>query len=657
MINLKKATVIIFIIFSLYISVLAEINFTVSPETGFIDKIYIEGTEAALFDSHSIVIAGETLKLSETEKSENTVYVKMVSDNFEMLTKYTLSDDKILIDSSVKNTSDSKKLVKLSDVFDYNSFFPLISTSKLIDKPGLVHQTEDGALIYYSDEIFRTFNAMNKAVLMAKYTNLDSQSSFDYKRTIYAGKILNSVLKKYMDENSVEYKTYSSTLTFRNGRSTKNTKVYLTDFNGNVYNYLKITENDGEFNFYYPDGQYYFIPYTGYQHYENFNFVSENEIDLPENYIVYEPFLTNVTESSITLNIRTAVTSTVKVYLIENTGKIKIYKSEDRDFHEIKLNRLQPGTKYTYKFAIYSDYDDKTFSSEIYSFKTKPITTEKFNFLVYGDTQIYDSVHTAVVKRIKSDIEKKNEDISFILRTGDFTEKGEEEETYTEAFISTKPLATEIPYYTVLGNHEHNNINYYKAFDLPQGGGDYNKRWYSFSYGNAHFVMLDSNVTETNTLYNQQLQWLENDLKNNQDKKYIFVAFHHPFWTSSQEYGAMEENLPAGHFNTKNWLPLFIKYNVDVVFNGHIHAYERYTKDGINFITSGGGGAMLNVNHGAQALPWRVKDFLGILSYVEVNIEENEAKITVHGIMERIDPKNQYDFRNTDIILDEITIH
>ncbi|WP_129408154.1 hypothetical protein [Marinitoga lauensis] len=58
---------------------------------------------------------------------------------------------------------------------------------------------------------------------------------------------------------------------------------------------------------------------------------------------------------------------------------------------------------------------------------------------------------------------------------------------------------------------------------MPQGGGDYNKRWYSFSYGIYHFIVLDSIVSLNSKLFKEETQWLMNDLE--KIKKNIVLFF------------------------------------------------------------------------------------------------------------------------------------
>ena len=79
----------------------------------------------------------------------------------------------------------------------------------------------------------------------------------------------------------------------------------------------------------------------------------------------------------------------------------------------------------------------------------------------------------------------------------------------------------------------------------------------------------------------EQYRWLEDDLANT-NKTWKFVFFHLPPY-SCGPWGPQPQ-VQALH-------PLFVRYGVDIVFNGHEHNYQRFPVDGVNYIITGGGGA------------------------------------------------------------------
>lgn len=106
-------------------------------------------------------------------------------------------------------------------------------------------------------------------------------------------------------------------------------------------------------------------------------------------------------------------------------------------------------------------------------------------------------------------------------------------------------------------------------------------RWYRWSAGEADFFALDSNRPTDP----QQRAWLQGALA--QSRARVKVAyFHHPPFTA----GSVHEGAAA----VRNlWVPMFERYGVQLVLAGHNHVYERYRIDGIDYVTTGGGGQVL----------------------------------------------------------------
>src|SRR5262249_48333037 len=134
-------------------------------------------------------------------------------------------------------------------------------------------------------------------------------------------------------------------------------------------------------------------------------------------------------------------------------------------------------------------------------------------------------------------------------------------------------------YYTCLGNHEKHGAPYFKFFDVPAE--------YSFDYGDAHFVALDSNRPEAE--YAAQGEWLKQDLMAHQNAKWRIVFFHHTVHTCVDKPGRREESAERA----KRLEPIFQAAHVQLVINGHDHDYQRHVAHGITYLVTGGGGAPL----------------------------------------------------------------
>ena len=140
------------------------------------------------------------------------------------------------------------------------------------------------------------------------------------------------------------------------------------------------------------------------------------------------------------------------------------------------------------------------------------------------------------------------------------------------------------------GNHDYANsaarqadhvIPYYDMFTLPslgQAGGvaSNTEAFYSYNYGNIHFVALDSYGWETGStrLYDTlgpQVTWLKQDLAAN-TQPWTVVYFHHPPYTKGSHNSDTETELINMRVRVVRILE---RYKVDLVLNGHSHSYER----------------------------------------------------------------------------------
>lgn len=242
-----------------------------------------------------------------------------------------------------------------------------------------------------------------------------------------------------------------------------------------------------------------------------------------------------------------------------------IYNNHSDFFHKIELIGLTPSTKYYYK--VKSDFIE----SDVYTFYTTFLQNESIRFIAYGDSRgVWDNWKNAGI--VAEAIEK--EQPFFVLHTGDIVNDGKVIEQWND-FFSISDFIHNSTFYPSLGNHENYGESYFKYFFLPN-----NELWYSFDYGPAHFICLDSNFI--NSLRLSQLFWLIKDLILN-EQIYTIVFFHHPPYSSGNHGSTIYLRLLWGF--------IFDYFKVDIVFNGHDHCYERGNVNNVNYITTGGGGA------------------------------------------------------------------
>jgi len=295
------------------------------------------------------------------------------------------------------------------------------------------------------------------------------------------------------------------------------------------------------------------------------------------NPFVKGPYLQNVYQSRITIMWETKYPKgSVTEY-----GQTAAYGNQVVDvtpvtIHEITLQNLEPERLYHYRVGF-----DTTFSLD-YTFRTAPNRETPFRFAVYGDNQTYVDVHRQVVQSII----KSRPD--FVVSVGDIVTNGTVLEQWTDEFFTPAfDLISEVPVYIAIGNHEQNSQYFYDFFSFPKP-----EDYYSFNYGNSHFIVIDSHPWTGYSPDSEQYKWLVEDLASDDCRKaeWVFVFFHRPPW--SQQWDSPGY---SGEGDVREYLvPLFESYKVDMVFSGHTHDYERGNHNGVYYIITGGGGGALD---------------------------------------------------------------
>ena len=123
--------------------------------------------------------------------------------------------------------------------------------------------------------------------------------------------------------------------------------------------------------------------------------------------------------------------------------------------------------------------------------------------------------------------------------------------------------------------------------DVEVGGGRYQlrllgmpRRYYTRRLPRVQLFLLDSNaVTPTQTA------WLRRALAAS-TARWKIAAFHHPPFTCGGHESADDVR--------RQWVPLFERYDVQLVLSGHDHNYQRFARRrGVTYVVHGGGGAPL----------------------------------------------------------------
>jgi predicted phosphodiesterase len=299
--------------------------------------------------------------------------------------------------------------------------------------------------------------------------------------------------------------------------------------------------------------------------------------EAPRLSIVKGPYLQNVTTDAITVMWETSAPSDSRVeYGATSCADATARDAAPVTVHEVRLTGLDTDARYHYR--VVSEAPPESVTSADHTFQTAVApTATAFRFAVYGDTRSQPAVHAEVVKAIIASKPR------FVLHTGDLVRDGTKQSYWqTDFFDPAAPLMADTVVFPVLGNHEGNSALYYQYFAVPAGGGDHYERWYSFTYGNAKFIGID---TEADFAPGSvQYAWLVTELQNS-TSRWLFVFQHVPAYSSGGHGGSKEVQ--------DSLVPLYERYGVDVVFCGHDHLYERSEKSGVQYVVTGGGGAPL----------------------------------------------------------------
>jgi len=233
--------------------------------------------------------------------------------------------------------------------------------------------------------------------------------------------------------------------------------------------------------------------------------------------------------------------------------------------HQATLTGLDPALTYQYK--IFSNGADLTPGGTATVRAAKP-SGAPFRFVAFGDSgdgsQNQRDVATRLLQ-IQPDLVVHTGDVIYSEATYDGLEK-----RYFQVY---KDLIKNTWLAPSAGNHDmsyNNGKSIADVFVNPTNGSSdpvNRELYYSFDYGNAHFVILDNFLTFSTG--SAQYDWLRNDLAST-NQFWKFVVFHVPVYSSNSSQ--------QPHDNAKEiqyLAPLFEQYHVDMVLNGHWHYYER----------------------------------------------------------------------------------
>ena len=248
---------------------------------------------------------------------------------------------------------------------------------------------------------------------------------------------------------------------------------------------------------------------------------------------------------------------------INAEGEVFESRSGKACYYHAKLRDLKPDKRYFYRTSTNGAF------SKWLSFRTYPSNRDGFSFIYVGDVQ--DSIG-GIANRLLMEAWAHHPEVEFLVCGGDLTERPANQ-YWAETFRDLDSIGQSMPILNVTGNHD-----YFKgitrrlerrfplvfSYFLDSKVDD--NMVYTLNYGDAQIFVLDSN-REFFHLWTQR-QWLKQQLEQSTAKWKILVL-HHPLYSIKKK----NNNL------IQRWMfdDLVCQYGVDLVLQGHEHAYARMT--------------------------------------------------------------------------------
>lgn len=302
------------------------------------------------------------------------------------------------------------------------------------------------------------------------------------------------------------------------------------------------------------------------------------------------PYLQMVSQNAITIRWATSTANDTKVRFGTVPGSLgsSVANSTSTTEHEIRLTGLTAGTKYYYSVGTSTAILEET-SKNFFNTAPAASTTRKIRIAAYGDCG-NNSTNQVNVKNAYLNYMGSNTTDLWLLLGDNAYSSGLSTEYQSKFFdIYKNDLLKNIPLFPTLGNHDYandptrqddHNVPYLSFFTLPKNGESGGlpsgkEEYYSFDYGDIHFICLDSYGEEQNKRFfdttSTQILWLKNDLAANQ-RKWTIAYWHHPPYTMGSHNSDSESDLAAVRTNLMRILE---RNGVDLILNGHSHDYER----------------------------------------------------------------------------------
>ncbi|MCL2370470.1 MAG: metallophosphoesterase family protein [Firmicutes bacterium] len=246
--------------------------------------------------------------------------------------------------------------------------------------------------------------------------------------------------------------------------------------------------------------------------------------------------------------------------------------------HRAVAGGLNPGTAYWYRVGS----DVLSGWSPIAQFETTPENLDNFTFFHVADTQgTYNNME--VWENLINHAFDRYPHAKFMAHAGDIVQEGHDSHQWEGFFNRPQNIMMNSVIAPAAGNHDFHRNAFQAHFNLDFPEENRNTRhgiergiFYSFTVGNAHFTVLNTNDIfptgqgRVDGITQAQIDWFEQDISSN-DATWRIVMTHKPFYSTGDKARVDQ----CSRANSERIVPLMLEHGIDIVVQGHDHVFMR----------------------------------------------------------------------------------
>ncbi|MBU1144495.1 MAG: metallophosphoesterase family protein [Firmicutes bacterium] len=288
---------------------------------------------------------------------------------------------------------------------------------------------------------------------------------------------------------------------------------------------------------------------------------------------------------------------------LEATQKITVVNNKTVYLYEAVMDDLISAQTYSYRITNNDDSE----TSAYHEFSMPDSEAESFTFMYLADPQENaETGYMAYAYSILNVLDFSQQNYDFVVFPGDVINDADVQSQWNLFFKYSSVFSYEKPLIATTGNHDSgaitedriNSLEFDGYMNLPNNGPIYEEfneidgdlrtshfddgKTYSFDYGTAHFVVIDTEIycdgTTACITYDESNadilnEWVRNDLTNN-NQLWTIVLLHRGPYSLSYDTDSVRDNL----------VPIFDEFGVDLVLAGHDHQYSRAVYQNLELI-------------------------------------------------------------------------